>query len=338
MVVFTNGEKDAQNYRRFKISSDIVGPNDFASMEEVLTRRLKHTEWDFPDLIIVDGGKGQVTSGLKALEKYKLLYSSNEVKYRPVPDEVRSSTLSLSKGSRPWQGGQARTIKSQIFYIDQNLKEKFPSVSVGIAIIKGVNIKKSNSDLEKDKEGLLKSVESLTTEELGKYPEIQSYRKLYKETGIDWHSRRPSPEALLRRVALNKGLYTINTCVDAYNLIVMKHRVSIGAFDLDKIEFPTILRFAKKDEEILLLGDNESTKYKDGEVAYFDKKGGYNIDFNYRDAQRTAVQLNTKNLYINVDGVYNITPDQVKKSLQEACDAIIRYCGGKVELSILIVD
>jgi len=219
-----------------------------------------------------------------------------------------------------------------IFSINEEVGKKFPSASIGVAIIKGVKIEKLNPDLEKEKTDLLKSFDGLTTEQLGQYPEIQSYRKLYKETGIDWHSRRPSPEALLRRIALNKGLHTINTCVDAYNLIVMKHRVSIGAFDLDTIKFPTVLRFAKNGEEILLLGDDEPTKYKDGEIAYFDRAGGYNIDFNYRDAQRTAVQLTTKNLYINVDGVFDITPSQVERSLQEACDKVIKYCGGKIEL------
>ena len=249
---------------------------------------------------------------------------------RPVAiSEIASSSVSRRT---PRNDKLARLNKPEIFSIDQRLKEKFPSVSIGIAIIKGVTIKKSDPSLEKEKQKLLQSLQNLTTEQLGQYPEIQSYRKLYKATGIDWHSRRPSPEAFLRRVALNKGLYTINTCVDAYNLVVMKHRVSIGAFDLDKIEFPTILRFTKKGEEILLLGDNEPTGYKEGEIAYFDKIGGYNIDFNYRDAQRTAVQLTTKNLYINVDGVYEITPSQVEKSLQEACDMIIKYCGGTIEL------
>jgi lysyl-tRNA synthetase, class I len=221
--------------------------------------------------------------------------------------------------------------KPEIFSIDQELGNKFPSISVGIAVIKGVSIKESDPELEKEKEELLKSLENLTTEELGQYPEVTSYRKLYREMGIDWHSRRPSPEALLRRVALKKGLYSINTCVDAYNLIVMKHRVSIGAFDLDQIEFPTTLRLAKEGEEILLLGDTEPTKYKKGEIAYFDKKGGYNLDFNYRDSQRTAVKTSTKNLYINVDGVHDISPEKVQEVLQEAVDIIIKYCGGELE-------
>lgn len=221
--------------------------------------------------------------------------------------------------------------KPEIFSINSDLVKKFPSVSVGIAVIKGVTIKEKSSELDIEKENLLKSLESLTTEELGQYSEVISYRKLYKATGIDWHSRRPSPEALLRRVALKKGLYNINTCVDAYNLVVMKHRVSIGAFDLDTIEFPTNLKLAEEGEAIFLLGDTEPTKYKNGEIAYFDKKGGYNIDFNYRDSQRTAVRLETKNLYINVDGVYDIAPKKVEEVLREAVDTIIKYCGGTVE-------
>lgn len=224
-----------------------------------------------------------------------------------------------------------RLNKPEIFSISNELKKKYPSISVGIAIIKGVSIKKDHAGLEKEKNDLLKSLEGLTTEQLGQFPEITSYRRLYKETGIDWHSRRPSPEALLRRVALKKGLYTINTCVDAYNLVVMKNRISVGAFDLDKIIFPTTLRFALENEEILILGDKENTKYKNGEIAYFDGTGGYNIDFNYRDSQRTAVTEQTKNLYLNVDGVYEIQARRVEEVLRESCEIIIKYCGGKIE-------
>lgn len=219
----------------------------------------------------------------------------------------------------------------EIFSIDKTLAERYPSISVGIAIIKNVSIKKNNPELEKEKEELLKSLENLTTEELGEYPEIISYRKLYRETGIDWHSRRPSPEALLRRVALKKGLYTVNTCVDAYNLSVMKNRVSTGAFDMDKIEFPTVLRLSTSSDKIHLLGDEEEIFYKDGEIAYFDQINGISMDLNYRDSLRTAVQLDTKNLYINVDGVYDISSQKVEQVLKEVCNNIIKYCGGTLE-------
>lgn len=58
MVVLTNGEIDKSQYRKFKIH--ISGrPNDVAMHREMMRRRLKHTQWPFPDLMIIDGGRGQ---------------------------------------------------------------------------------------------------------------------------------------------------------------------------------------------------------------------------------------------------------------------------------------
>lgn len=68
MVVATDGEIDKSQYRKFKIRK-VKGPNDFASMQEVLQRRLQHTEWRMPQLFIVDGGKGQVSAALEILKQ-----------------------------------------------------------------------------------------------------------------------------------------------------------------------------------------------------------------------------------------------------------------------------
>ncbi len=68
LVVSIDGERETSLYRRFKIRLEKT-PDDFASMREVLTRRLKHTEWDYPDLLIVDGGKGQVSAALDVFKK-----------------------------------------------------------------------------------------------------------------------------------------------------------------------------------------------------------------------------------------------------------------------------
>jgi len=214
--------------------------------------------------------------------------------------------------------------------IDKSVKAKWPSIAVGYAEIHGVKITKKHPELEELKVKTLTEFKDLDLESLNKMPEILSYRKMYKDMGVDWHSRRPSPEALLRRIIQGKGLYTVNTCVDAYNLIVIRNHVSIGAFDLDKVAFPTDLNIAQGGEKIRLLLDKKDTELERGEVAYFDRRGPYNLDFNYRDADRTKVTEETVNLVINIDGVYEISSEQIEKTLQETVEIIIRFCGGKV--------
>lgn len=71
MITFINGKKNKSWYRKFKIRT-LNKPNDFGMMEEVLKRRLNHKEWPYPDLIIVDGGKGQVSTALSVLKENKL--------------------------------------------------------------------------------------------------------------------------------------------------------------------------------------------------------------------------------------------------------------------------
>ena len=70
MVVYEKGKPKRNDYRKFKIRS-VQGPNDYASMEEVLTRRFRHG-LDLPDLILMDGGKGQVNVALEVLAKLQL--------------------------------------------------------------------------------------------------------------------------------------------------------------------------------------------------------------------------------------------------------------------------
>jgi len=74
MVVFKNAKPSKKDYRIFNIKS-VEGPNDFASIEEVVYRRYKRIldEKDtLPQLIIIDGGKGQLSSAVKSLKKLKL--------------------------------------------------------------------------------------------------------------------------------------------------------------------------------------------------------------------------------------------------------------------------
>ncbi len=69
MVVMTNGKTDKSQYRRFKIKLKNT-PDDYEMMREVLARRIKNN-WPKPDVMIIDGGRGQLNAALSIINKYK---------------------------------------------------------------------------------------------------------------------------------------------------------------------------------------------------------------------------------------------------------------------------
>jgi excinuclease ABC subunit C len=76
MVAFVNGSKENGLYRRFKINfidrKSLIDQNDTESIRQVICRRLNHPEWLYPQLIVVDGGRGQVSAAFSALKEKDL--------------------------------------------------------------------------------------------------------------------------------------------------------------------------------------------------------------------------------------------------------------------------
>ena len=68
MVVFEDGKPKKNDYRKFRIKT-VVGADDYASMAEVITRRFEHPEWTMPDMLLIDGGQGQVHAVKDAIAK-----------------------------------------------------------------------------------------------------------------------------------------------------------------------------------------------------------------------------------------------------------------------------
>ncbi len=68
MVRFDNGKPNKSMYRRFRIRLP-EKPDDYAMMREVIARRLAHTEWPYPDVFLIDGGRGQLNAALLEMQK-----------------------------------------------------------------------------------------------------------------------------------------------------------------------------------------------------------------------------------------------------------------------------
>ncbi len=90
MVCFKNGEPSKQDYRKFNIKT-VTGINDFASMKEVVMRRYKRLieeEKPLPQLVIIDGGKGQLSSAMESIKELKLEHKMTVVGLAKNVEEI----------------------------------------------------------------------------------------------------------------------------------------------------------------------------------------------------------------------------------------------------------
>lgn len=117
MVVFAAGEPDKSQYRKFKIRIGQGEANDTKMLKEVLERRFNN-DWPAPDLIIIDGGKGQLSAGLQILNKRRL----------------DINIISVSKGA----GLRSAAAPDKVFFPGQDRPLVLPLSSPALHIIKRV--------------------------------------------------------------------------------------------------------------------------------------------------------------------------------------------------------
>jgi excinuclease ABC subunit C len=103
MVVFVDGQPENSSYRSFKIKSgEVVQNDDFASMHEVLTRRLRRAledeDWALPDLIVIDGGKGQLGRAIAAMQDLGIALGDEGVDIVSLAKERRMAVRASKQG------------------------------------------------------------------------------------------------------------------------------------------------------------------------------------------------------------------------------------------------
>jgi excinuclease ABC subunit C len=123
-VRFINGIPDKSYYRRFRIKN-LINQNDFAMIEEVVTRRYSSiSNYDLPHLVVIDGGKGQLSSALKALHNLKLdiscisIAKENEEIYLPH----KSTPIGIDKSNQALKILQQLRDEAHRFSLAYNIK------------------------------------------------------------------------------------------------------------------------------------------------------------------------------------------------------------------------
>ncbi len=184
-VVFKNGKSSKKEYRHFNIKS-VEGPDDFASMEEVVYRRYKRLQEEkesLPQLVVIDGGKGQLSSALKSLEalglrgKIAIIGIAKRLEEIYFPDDP--IPLYLDKKSETLKIIQQLRNEAHRFGITfhRNKRSKSAINSV-LEDIEGIGEKTAEEVLKKFKS--VKRIKEATMEDLSEVVGWSKAKKIYE--------------------------------------------------------------------------------------------------------------------------------------------------------------
>ncbi len=139
--------------------------------------------------------------------------------------------------------------------IDRDLAARAPGITLGVVRGTGLHSRPSDPRLDGLVNGLCRDLEKeFAVGDIAALPEIAATRQLLRAAGIDPTKHRPSNEALLRRVAQQRGLYRLDTIVDANNYCSLKFRLPFGTYDQARLEGDLVFRVGRPGEEYSGIG------------------------------------------------------------------------------------
>ncbi len=215
---------------------------------------------------------------------------------------------------------------------EDKLARDWPNLSLGLVVIKGVNVRRSDDKIIK----LIKECEeevrnNFKLETLKDIPEIRAYRNFFWRINVDPTKKRPSVEALIRRILRGKGIPLIFNVVDICNIISIRNLITISAFDLEAITPPLKVRYSRSGERVELIGGRIKT-LTGREIVLEDGKHNILSVYAYSDAEISKVKENTKNILAVAYGVPRIRIERIKKCISDIAEHVSKLCGGRVEL------
>jgi DNA/RNA-binding domain of Phe-tRNA-synthetase-like protein len=149
-------------------------------------------------------------------------------------------------------------------------------------------------------------------------------RAMYRRTGLDPTKRRPSSEALLRRVRKGEALPRINSLVDICNWCSLEFQLPYGLYDLDRIEGDVVLRLG--DESESYAGIRKDEVHVAGRITLADARGPFGNPS--ADSARTMVtDVATRALMI-VFAPAEVPVERVEHVLEISSARTLAYCGG----------
>ena len=225
------------------------------------------------------------------------------------------------------------------FIIDGQIFAKFPELNIGILAARGMNNKGAELELKELIAEQQKNIRcEFTAEILSQQPRIAAWRKAYSAFGAKPKKYKSSVESLYRMTLKGIDLRPINTIVDVYNYISLKHMVPAGGDDVSRVEGDILLTVAEGNETFRPLNSAETEVVKQGEVVYRDNVEVLCRRWNWRECDKTKMTESTTAVVLVIEGLPPVTNEDVQGILSDLHHLVETYCGGDMQRAILDAD
>jgi len=213
----------------------------------------------------------------------------------------------------------------------------FPGLVVGVVTARGVRNSSGDGSITamlREEEARLRS--TIGSVSITEHPRVAPWREAYRAFGAKPKDNPSSIENLIRRVTRGGSLPSINTLVDLYNVISLRHLLPAGGEDLDQIRGEIILtRAGAAEAPVRLLGEADERPPHPGEVIYRDEVGAICRRLNWKEADRTRLTPETRNAVLVIEGIPPISAAEVRSAVTDLAHLITAYCGGEVSAELI---
>ena len=211
--------------------------------------------------------------------------------------------------------------------ISKEIAARFPGVTIGI--VQGECAKNAFADENAYlQQARAAEEETRKIANLAEQPNVAAWRKMYRAFSEDPTKRKPSAEALAKRVLNGEQLPRVNALVDCYNLVSLRNLIPVGGQDREKIVGQMVLRFAREGESFTPLGAKEIQQANEGEVVYADAEKILCRKWNYRDCEEAKIAETTAKFVLVVDGAAGIPAEKVEGAANELKAALEKFIQG----------
>ena len=199
------------------------------------------------------------------------------------------------------------------YQVSQEFFEKLPNACFGAVAVRGLD---NTHDIPQLEQMLAENVAACEAYFAGKKPketeDILPYRNAFTALGINPNKFLCSIEALLTRIAKGKGFPHINAAVDLGNAVSIKHRLPMGAHDLDTIDEGLDVRLAKEGDTFIPFGSTEEETPDMGEAVYASGSEIRTRRWTWRQSERGKITEETKAILFPIDGFSDVNADEVQ--------------------------